>query len=103
MSTTKTTNVRTPAELMLGRAQKRATWARNITAKVVRRVIESDAHAQNTLPSAFPMLATPTKLAAVTALTRPSSWNNGDSCEMIEMPAEVFRKRSSHSAHHCQV
>src|ERR1700686_1537520 len=99
----KATMVSTPAELMVGRAQKRKTCARNITPNVARLVIESDAHAQNTLPSAFPMLATPTMLAAATALTRPSSWNKGDSCEIIEIPAEVFKNRSSHKAHHCHV
>src|ERR1700676_3951542 len=90
-------------ELRLGRAQKSTTWDRNIIANVARLVIESDAHAQNTRPRAFPMLATPTMLAAATALTRPSSWNKGDSCEIIEIPAEVFRNRSSHKAHHCHV
>src|ERR1700688_4518081 len=103
MSTMKATIVRAPGELMVGRAQKRATCARSITANVARRVIESDAHAQNTLPSAFPMLATPTMLAAATALTWPSSWNKGDSCEIIEIPAEGFKNRSSHKAHHCHV
>ncbi len=41
--------------------------------KVARLVMESDAHAQNTLPRAFPTLATPTMPAATTALTRASS------------------------------
>jgi hypothetical protein len=36
---------------------------------VALRVIESDAQAQNTLPKAFPMLATSTMLAATAALT----------------------------------
>src|SRR5258706_5423846 len=103
MRMTNETNVSTAAELMLGRAQKSRTCAINITTKVARRVIESDTHAQNTLPSAFPMLTTPTMLAAATTLTRPSSWKSGDSCEMIEIPADVFKNRSSHSAHHCQV
>src|SRR5246127_3383918 len=90
-------------ELTLGRVQNSTTWARNITANVARLVIVSDAHAQNTLPRAFPMLATPTMLAAATALTWPSSWNKGDSCEIIEIPAEVFKNKSSHKAHHCHV
>src|SRR6202035_1523025 len=95
--------VSAPAEWTLGRAQKSTAWARNITAKVARLVIESDAHAQKTLPKAFPMLATPTMLAAATAATPASSWNNGDSCEIIEIPAEVFKNKSSQRAHHCQV
>src|SRR6267378_8591419 len=97
------TNVSTATELMLGRDQKSTTCARNITTNVARLVIESDAQAQNTLPKAFPILTTPTMLAAATALTRPSSWKSGDSCEMIEIPAEVFKNRSNHRAHHCQV
>ena len=66
-------------------------------------VIESEAQAQNTLPKAFPMLTTPTMLAAATALTLASCWNNGDSCEITEIPAEVFKNSSSQWAHHCQV
>ena len=91
------------SEVMLGKAQKSIICAINITTSVPRRVIESDAHAQNTLPNAFPMLATPTMPAAATALTRASSWNNGDSCEITEIPAEVFKNKSSQRAHHCQV
>ncbi len=49
------------------------------------------------------MLTTPTIPAASTALTPANSWNSGDSCEITEIPAEVFRNRSSHSTHHCQV
>src|SRR5882672_8791459 len=103
MSTTKATIVSTLAEVMLGRAQKSRVCPRNITTNAARLVIESDAHAQNTLPKAFPMLATPTMPAAAAALTWASSWNNGDSCEITEIPAEVFKNRSSQRAHHCQV
>src|SRR5258708_7280051 len=103
MSTTKATIVSILAELVLGRAQKSRACPRNITTNVARLVIASDAHAQKTLPKAFPMLATPTMLAAATAVTRATSWNNGDSCEITEIPAEVFKNRSSQKAHHCQV
>src|SRR3981081_1598795 len=91
------------AELILGRNQKSTACPRNIPTNVARLVIESDAHAQNTLPKAFPMLTIPTMLAAVTALTRASSWKSGDSCEITEIPAQVFKKRRSQSAHHCHV
>src|SRR4030081_293368 len=100
---TKLTIVSMAAEVMLGRSQKSTACPRNITTNVARLVIESDAHAQNTLPNAFPMLTIPTMLAAVTALTRASSWNSGDSCEMTEIPAHVFNNRSSQRAHHCHV
>ena len=88
---------------MLGRNQNRATWIRNITRKVILLVMKSETQAQNTLPNAFPMLVIPTIPAAMTALTSANSWNIGASCEITEMPADVFRNKSNHSAHHCQV
>src|SRR3979411_1323525 len=100
---TKLTIVSMAAEVMLGRSQKSTACPRNIPKNVARLVIESDAHAQNTLPKALPMLTIPTMLAAVTAFTRASSWNSGDSCDITEIPAQVFKNRSSQSAHHCQV
>src|SRR5882724_8440239 len=100
---TNATSVTAAAELMLGRVQNSTACARNITMNVARLVIESEAQAQNTLPKAFPMLTTPTMLAAATALTLASCWNNGDSCEITEIPAEVFKNSSSQWAHHCQV
>src|SRR5882724_712998 len=100
---TNATSATAAAELMLGRIQNSTACARNITTNVARLVIESDAHAQNTLPKAFPMLTTPTMLAAATTLTRARFWNSGDSCEITEIPADVFKNNSSHSAHHCQV
>src|SRR5258705_13440087 len=103
MSTMKATMVSTLAEVILERAQKSIICAINITTNVPRRLIESDTHAQNTLPKAFPMLATPTMPAAASTLTRSSSWNNLDSCDITEIPAELFKTRSSHRAHHCQV
>ena len=47
MRTPKATMVSTPAVLMLGSAQKRADCPRNMTTKVARRVIESEAHARS--------------------------------------------------------
>jgi hypothetical protein len=75
----------------------------NIDKNVIRLVKKSETHAQNTRPSALPVLANPTTPAAVTALTPTISWKTGASCEMIEMPANVFRNRSSQSAYHCHV
>src|SRR6266446_9718472 len=49
------------------------------------------------------MLATPTMPAAATAVAAVNSWKIGASCEMIEMPAHVFRNSSSQRAYHCQV
>ena len=70
---------------------------------VHRLLIVSETQAQKIRPTALPMLAIPTIPAATTASTLAISWNIGDSCEMIEMPAEVFRNNSAHSAHHCHV
>src|SRR6266576_1602025 len=99
----KATTVSMPAEVMHGRNQKSSACTKNITKKVALRVMTSEAHAQNTRLRALPRLTTPTMPAATTALTRASSWKSGASCEINEMPAEVFRKRRNHNAHHCQL
>src|SRR6266478_7375580 len=88
---------------MPGSAQNRTTWIKNIARKAILLVMESETQAQNTLPNAFPMLTIPTIPAAATALTEASSWNIGASWEITEIPAEVFRNKSNHSAHHRQV
>src|SRR5271170_3098004 len=95
--------VRVAAEETPGSIQNRPTCSRNIVTKVHRLVIASEIQAQNMRPTALPMLATPTIPAATAAPTLAISWNMGDSCEIIEMPAEVFRNSSAQSAHHCQV
>src|ERR1035438_10534630 len=95
--------VRIAAEDVPENIQKRPTCSRNIVTKVHRLVIASEIQAQKIRPTALPMLATPTIPAATTALTLAISCNIGDSCEMIEMPAEVFRNKSAQSAHHCHV
>src|SRR5678816_748198 len=100
MSTTNVTAVITETEVTFGRSQKSRTWMTNITKNVALRVITSETHAQKTRPTALPMLAIPIMLAATTELTPTSSSKNGDSCEMIEMPAKVFKNRSSQSAYH---
>src|ERR1035441_5530474 len=102
MRMTKETVVRTATADIDGRIQKRANWARNMTAKVQRRVMRSEIQAQKMRPTALPMETMPTMPAATTALTMAIFWNMGDSWEMTEMPAEVLRKRSSQRAHHCQ-
>src|ERR1700693_6342537 len=99
----KATTVSVVAEETPGRNQNSSACTRNITKKVALRVITSEAQAQNTRPSALPRLTAPTMPAATTALTRASSWNNGASCEITEMAAEVFKKRRSQRADHCQV
>src|SRR6267142_833614 len=96
----KATTVSVPAEVIPGRNQKSSACTKNITKKVALRVMTSEAQARNTRPRALPRLTTPTMPAATTALTRASSWKSGASCEITEMPAEVFRKRRNHSANH---
>jgi len=75
----------------------------NLTTKVARRVIESDAHAQNTLPSAISNADYSDHAAAATAVTRPAPETVADSCEMIEIPAGRIQDRSKPQRHHCQV
>src|SRR5260370_42576369 len=87
----------------VGRNQNSPIWRMNMTAKVVRRPIVYDIHAQKTRPNALPMLTTPTMPEGTMAVAFVNSWNIGASCEMMEMPAEVLRSSSSHSAHHCHV
>ena len=58
---------------MLGKNQNNRTWPTNITKNVVRLVIKSEIHAQKTRPTALPILANPTMLAATIALTLVSS------------------------------
>src|ERR1700730_18776075 len=74
-----------------------------MTTKVARRVIKSDTHAQNTRRTALAMPASPTMFAATIAVAPVSSWKIGASCEMTEIPAHVFRNKSSQRAYHCQV
>src|SRR5215469_5681826 len=97
------TTVMMPTEVSVGRSQKSPNWIMKITAKVQRRVMPSDTHAQKIRPTELPMLTIPTMPAAMAALAAVSFWKIGDSWEMSEIPAEVFRKSKSQSAHHCQV
>src|SRR4029077_320008 len=101
--TTNVTIVRNQAVAMFGRNQNNRIWLTNITKNVARLVIKSEIPAQNTRPTALPILASPTMLAATAAVTPASSWKSGASCEMIEIPAQVLRNKSSQRAHHCQV
>src|SRR4029077_7882536 len=84
---------------MFGRNQNNKIWAANIKKNVAGLVIKSEIHAQKTRPTALPILANPTMLAATAAVTPASSWKSGASCEMIEIPAQVLRNKSSQRAH----
>jgi hypothetical protein len=75
----------------------------NMTRKVHRRVMESEIHAQKMRPAALPILTIPTIPAATITLVLSISWKIGDSCEISEIPAEVFRNNNSQRANHCQV
>src|ERR1700734_4211437 len=103
MRITNETTVMTATDVIEGSSQKSRTWKRYIRANVQRRVTRSDTHAQKIRPTELPMLTIPTIPAATTALVVASFWKIGASCEMREIPAEVLRKRTSQSAHHCQV
>src|ERR1700677_1450119 len=95
--------VRATTDDVPGRNQNRNTCVTYMAVKVHRRVIASEIEAQKIRPTALPILAMPTMPAATMALALESSWKIGDSCEIREIPAEVFRNKSTHSAHHCHV
>src|SRR6516165_790331 len=103
MRITNETTVIMATEVNEGNSQKSPNWNRYITANVQRRVMPSDTQAQKIRPTELPMLTIPTMPAATAALAAVSFWKIGDSWEMSEIPAEVFRKSKSQSAHHCQV
>src|ERR1700751_5312719 len=103
MRITKEITVMTATEVNEGSSQKSPNWNTYITANVQRRVIPSDTQAQKIRPTELPMLTIPTMPAAMAALAAVNFWKIGDSWEMSEIPAEVFRKSKSQSTHHCQV
>src|SRR5579863_6363253 len=103
MRITNETAVMTATEVNEGNSQKSPNWNTYIAPNAQRRVIPSDSQAQKMRPTELPMLTTPTMPAATAALVAVSFWKIGDSWEMSEIPAEVFRKSKTHSAHHCQV
>src|SRR5580698_301183 len=103
MRMTKETTVMMATEVSEGRNQNRPNWKMYMMAKVQRRVMASETEAQKMRPTELPMLTMPTIPAATTALAPVSFWKSGASWEMIEMPAVVFKKSSTHNAHHCQL
>src|SRR5947209_5705455 len=86
---------------MRGITQKTIAWIANINKKTQRRPIRSENHAHRKRPEPFAIEIIPTRVAAVAAVTPVISWAIGAACEMIEMPAEVFRKSNAQSAYHC--
>src|SRR6266849_7627215 len=63
----------------------------------------SDNHAHRNRPDPLAIEMIPTNPAALAALTWEISCAIGDACEMMEIPADVFRKSVSHNPYHCQV
>src|SRR5580765_6055049 len=74
----------------------------NIERKTQRRPMRSENHAQRNLPLPFAIEMIPTSPAATAALTPVISCVMAAACEMIEIPAEVFRNSRTHNAYHCQ-
>src|SRR5437870_7089772 len=67
------------------------------------RPMVSENHAHRNLPEPLAIEMNPTSPAAVAAVTWEISWAIGDACEMMAIPAVVFKNSVSHSAYHCQV
>src|SRR3954447_14122771 len=86
-----------------GKAKKTMVWMRNIDKKTQRLPMRSENQAQRNRPAPFAMEMMPTSPAATAADTPVISCVMGAACEMIEMPAEVFRKSSAQRPYHCQV
>src|SRR2546425_13316156 len=83
--------------------RKATDWTTNIIRNAALRPMASENHAQRNRPDPLAMEMIPTSPAAVTALTREISWAIGAACEMMAIPAALFRKRVSHNPYHCQV
>jgi hypothetical protein len=73
------------------------------TGVAVRRPTASENQAHRKRPEPLAIEMSPTMPAAVAADTPEISCAMGDACEMIAIPAVVFRNKVSHSAYHCQV
>src|SRR6478672_9364852 len=86
-----------------GKAKNTIAWMRNIVKNTQRLPIRSENHAQRKRPVPFAMEMMPTSPAATAAGTPLISWGMGAACEMIEIPADVFRKSNAHKPYHCQV
>src|SRR5215472_15375656 len=88
---------------MRGRVKNRIAWTRNMERKTQRRPIRSENHAHRNRPEPLAIEMIPTSPAAAAALTPVISCAMGAACEMMEIPAEVFRNSNAHRAYHCQV
>src|SRR6516165_6480331 len=89
--------------VMRGSARNRIAWTMNIDRKTQRRPMRSENHAQRNLPAPFATEMIPTSPAATAAVTPVISCAMGAACEMMEIPAEVFRNSNAHRAYHCQL
>ncbi len=69
--------------------------------KTARRPIPSENHAHRNRPLPLAMEIIPTIPAASAAETCVISPAIGAACEMIEIPADVFRNNIPHRAYHC--
>src|SRR5271163_4380078 len=96
-------NESTPKWWTLESRRNDTDCSRNIMTNTVRRPTASENQAHSKRPEPLAMEISPTMPAAVAADTPEISCAMGDACEIIAMPAVVFRNNVSHSAYHCQV
>src|SRR3954451_492981 len=85
------------------RSMKAAACTRNIVTNTRFLPIASENQAQRKRPAPLAIEMMPTRPAAFTELTWEISWAIGDACEMMAIPATVFRNSTSQSPYHCHV
>src|SRR5579864_5687056 len=87
----------------IGSTKNRMAWTVSIVRNTHRPPTRSANHAHRSLPTPLAIEITPTNSAAAVAVTPVTSRAIGAACEIIEIPADVFRNNSIHKAYHCQV
>src|SRR5450432_3015590 len=82
--------------------RKAAACRRNIVTNTAFLPMASENHAHRNRPEPLAIEMIPTSAAAVVAVTCDISWAIGEACEMMAIPAVLFRKSVSHNPYHCQ-
>src|SRR3981081_2694606 len=86
-----------------GKRKKSTACSRNMIKKTFRRPIASENQAQSSRPAPFAAEMIPTRPAPAAALEPVISWAIGEACEIMLMPAVVFKKSIAQRTYHCQV
>src|SRR5580698_5467960 len=100
---TNVARVRIVGEVMKWYVQNRTACTTNMLMNAAFLLVMSEIQAQNIRPMPLPMAMTPTRVAAVAALTLPISWKIGAAWDRTDNPAMVLIDMRPQSAHHCHV